>query len=90
MWLCLCFYCDFCKKSFGTFNAFTTTLFCKNKLYKNNEVEISQKIRTNLEHFESGKFKDKKNKNDELYFFKTRYKRMTWMPSKSLKTLKKH
>ena len=24
-----------------------------------------------------------KNKNDELFFFKTRYKRMTWMPSKS-------
>ena len=70
----------------GSFNAFTTTLFRKNKLYKNNEVEISQKIRTNLEHFESGKFKDKKNKNDELYFFKTRYKRMTWMPSKPLKT----
>ena len=43
--------CD-CESAFiviyvGSFNAFTTTLFCKNKLYKNNEVEISQKIRTN-------------------------------------------
>ena len=33
--------------------------FCKNKLYKNNEAEIGQKIRTNLEHFEAGKCKGK-------------------------------
>ena len=51
--------------------------FCKNKLYKNNEADTGQKIRTNLEHFEAGKCKDKKNKNDELYFFITPYKRMT-------------
>ena len=44
------------------------TLFCKNK-----ETEIGQKITTNLE----GKCKDKKNNNDELHFFKTRYTRMT-------------
>ena len=45
--------------------------FCKNKLYKNNETGNSQKIRTSLEHLETGKCKDKKNnKNDELYFFK--------------------
>ena len=31
--------------------------FCKNRLYKNNEVETGQKIRTNLEHFVA---KDKK------------------------------
>ena len=49
--------------------------FCKNRLYKNNEAEIGQKIRTNLYHFEIGKCKDK-NKNNELYFFKTRYQRM--------------
>ena len=36
------------------------TFFCKNELYKNNEAEIGQKIRTNLEHFEAGKCKDKK------------------------------
>ena len=50
--------------------------FRKSKLYKNNEAEIGQKIRTNLEHLETGKCKDKKNKNDDLYFFKTRYKRI--------------
>ena len=48
------------------------TLFCKNK-----ETEIGQKITTSLEHFEGGKCKDKKNNNDELHFFKTRYTRMT-------------
>ena len=67
-------------------NPYTLFLY-KNKLYKNNEAELGQKIRTNLEHFEAGKCKDKKN--DKLYFFKTRYRRMTWMPSKSLKKLKK-
>ena len=46
-------------------------------------AEIGQKVTTNLE---AGKCKDKKNKNDELYFFKTLYKRMPWMPLKSLKT----
>ena len=61
--------------------------FCKNKLYKNSEAEIGQKIRINLQHFEAGKCKDKKNKNDELYLFKIRYKLTTWMPSKALKTL---
>ena len=50
-------------------------------------AEIGQKVTTNLE---AGKCKDKKNKNDELYFFKTSYKRMTWMPSKSkTRTIKK-
>ena len=34
--------------------------FCKNKLYKINEAEIGQKIRTNLENFEAEKCKDKK------------------------------
>ena len=40
----------------------TTLFFCKNKLCKNNEAEIGQKIRTNLEHFEAQKFRDKKIK----------------------------
>ena len=35
------------------------TFLNKNKLYKNNEAEISKKIRTNQEHFEAGKFKNK-------------------------------
>ena len=39
--------------------------FCKNRLYKTNEAEIGEKIKTNLEHFEAGKCKDKNNKNDE-------------------------
>ena len=59
------------------------TLF-NSKLYKNNknnEAEIGKKIRTNLEHCEAGKCKDKENKNDKLHFFKTRYKEMTRMPS---------
>ena len=51
--------------------------FRKNKLYKNNEAETGQKIRTNLEHSEAAKYKDKRNKNDELYFFKAHYKIMT-------------
>ena len=34
--------------------------------------------------------RQKKNKPDELYFFITPYKRMTWMPSKSLKHYKKN
>ena len=40
-------------------NSYTLFLY-KNKLYKNNEAELGQKIRTNLEHFEAGKCKDKK------------------------------
>ena len=38
---------------------FKTHFFCKNKLYKNSEAEIGQKIKKNLEHFEAGKCKDK-------------------------------
>ena len=34
--------------------------FYKNKPYKNDEAEIGQKIRTNLEHFEAGECRDKK------------------------------
>ena len=45
----------------------TALFFCKNTLYKNNEADTGQKIRTNLEHFEAGKCEDKKIKNDELY-----------------------
>ena len=67
----------------GSWVGLSYTFFCKNRLYKNNEVETGQKIRTNLEHFV---VKDKKNKNDE----QTRYKRMTWMPSKLLKHYKKN
>ena len=33
--------------------------------------------------------RQKKTTNDELYFFKTLYKRMAWMPSKPLKNIKK-
>ena len=48
---------------FGSYTVYYHyTFFCKNKLYKNNEAEIGQKIRTNLEHFEAGKCKDKKIK----------------------------
>ena len=39
-------------------------------------LKLVKKIRTNLENFEAGKCKDKKNKDLELYFFKTYYKRM--------------
>ena len=38
------------------------TFAFKNKLYKNSETEIGQKIRTNLEHVETAKCKDKKKK----------------------------
>ena len=48
------------------------TFFCKNELYQNNEAEIGQKIRANLEHFEDGKCKDKK------------IKMMNYIPSKHL------
>ena len=44
--------------------------FNKNKLYKNNEAEIGQKIRTNLENFEDGKCKDKKIKMMNYIFSK--------------------
>ena len=54
-----------------------TLFFCKDNLFKKKEAEIGQKIRTRLEHFQTGKCKAKKNKNDELYFIKTCYKRMT-------------
>ena len=54
-----------------------TVFFYKNKLYKNNEAETGQKIRTNLEHFEACQCKRQKNKNEKLYFFKARYNRMT-------------
>ena len=54
----------------------------KNKLYKNNEAEIGQKNKNKLTTFWGWKMWRQK-KIDELYFFKTCYKRMTWMPSKS-------
>ena len=34
--------------------------FCKSRLYKTNEAEIGEKVKRNLEHFETGKCKDKK------------------------------
>ena len=33
--------------------------FCKNKLYKNNDAEISKRRRTKQEHFDAGKLKTK-------------------------------
>ena len=36
--------------------------FYKNKLYKNSEIESSEKISTNYGHFEAGKFGNKKLK----------------------------
>ena len=38
------------------------------KLDKNKDSEIGQKIRTNLEHFETGKSEDKKNKKGKKSF----------------------
>ena len=55
-----------------------TLFFVKTMFRRTTIPKLVKKIRANLEHFEAGKCKDKKRKkNDEIYFFKTPYKRMT-------------
>ena len=45
------------------------TLSYKNKLFKNSKSEIGKNIKANWEHFEAGKFKNKKPKIKLIYTF---------------------